>query len=602
MREHLNCLHKKVQEFPTTSGCYKMYSQDNKILYIGKAKNLRSRLKNYFLEKISLKTKILMRNVVNIEVITTNSEYEALLLECNLIKEHKPDYNIKLKDDKGYPMIRITCEKYPKVFKTRKIINDGSEYFGPYVNAKHLDLVLNLINKTFKTRKCKKKSKNPCLYFHMGQCLGVCYRNDLEEQYKEEVNKIRHILNGNISKLLDEIEIKMKEVIKREDFESAIKLKETKRSLIEISQTQIITKINKLSTDYIYIHKTDNLNVIVIFKYKDGKLVEKDINFDESIYEEEELIAEFITQYYTSLNMIVPDKICIFKKIETEDITKLINELKSTNTEIVYEETKDAIKIMEMAISNAEIALKAYNNEKNKALENLKIILEMTKLPKTIEGFDIAHLNGYKTVASLVTFKMGKPFKDGYRVYKINSLNDGEINDFKAIKEIISRRYTKLINEQLELPTLILIDGGKGQLNAAYSILKGLKIEDKVTICALAKQEETIFLPNKTQGIKLPKGNPALKILQNVRDESHRKANSFNRKLRKNIKLNYSKIEGIGEKKAKNILKTLGTYKDIFLLNEDEIAQKMKINIKMAKKIKKFSEDQNLKNTHSIES
>ncbi|AHH09475.1 Excinuclease ABC subunit C [Borrelia parkeri SLO] len=602
MRDHLNCLHKKVQEFPTTSGCYKMYSQDNKILYIGKAKNLRARLKNYFLEKISLKTKILMRNVVNIEVITTNSEYEALLLECNLIKEHKPDYNIKLKDDKGYPMIRITCEKYPKVFKTRKIINDGSEYFGPYVNAKHLDLVLNLINKTFKTRKCKKKSKNPCLYFHMGQCLGVCYRNDLEEEYKEEVNKIRHILNGNISKLLDEIEIKMKEVIKREDFESAIKLKETKRSLIEISQTQIITKINKLSTDYIYIHKTDNLNVIVIFKYKDGKLVEKDINFDESIYEEDELIAEFITQYYTSLNMIVPDKICIFKKIETEDITKLINELKSTNTEIVYEDTKDTIKIMEMAISNAEIALRSYNNEKNRALENLKIILEMTKLPKTIEGFDIAHLNGYKTVASLVTFKMGKSFKDGYRVYKINSLNDGEIDDFKAIKEIISRRYTKLINEQLELPNLILIDGGKGQLNAAYSILKGLKIEDKVTICALAKQEETIFLPNKTQGIKLPKGNPALKILQNVRDEAHRKANNFNRKLRRNIKLNYSKIEGIGEQKAKNILKMLGTYKDIFLLNEDEIAQKMKINIKMAKKIKKFSEDQNLKNTHSIES
>ncbi|AHE62777.1 excinuclease ABC subunit UvrC [Borrelia parkeri] len=602
MRDHLNCLHKKVQEFPTTSGCYKMYSQDNKILYIGKAKNLRARLKNYFLEKISLKTKILMRNVVNIEVITTNSEYEALLLECNLIKEHKPDYNIKLKDDKGYPMIRITCEKYPKVFKTRKIINDGSEYFGPYVNAKHLDLVLNLINKTFKTRKCKKKSKTPCLYFHMGQCLGVCYRNDLEEEYKEEVNKIRHILNGNISKLLDEIEIKMKEVIKREDFESAIKLKETKRSLIEISQTQIITKINKLSTDYIYIHKTDNLNVIVIFKYKDGKLVEKDINFDESIYEEDELIAEFITQYYTSLNMIVPDKICIFKKIETEDITKLINELKSTNTEIVYEDTKDTIKIMEMAISNAEIALRAYNNEKNRALENLKIILEMTKLPKTIEGFDIAHLNGYKTVASLVTFKMGKSFKDGYRVYKINSLNDGEIDDFKAIKEIISRRYTKLINEQLELPNLILIDGGKGQLNAAYSILKGLKIEDKVTICALAKQEETIFLPNKTQGIKIPKGNPALKILQNVRDEAHRKANNFNRKLRRNIKLNYSKIEGIGEQKAKNILKMLGTYKDIFLLNEDEIAQKMKINIKMAKKIKKFSEDQNLKNTHSIES
>ncbi|AGT27431.1 excinuclease ABC subunit UvrC [Borrelia miyamotoi] len=599
MKEHLNNLHKKVQKFPSTSGCYKMYSKDNKILYIGKAKNLRARVKNYFLEKIGHKTKILMKNVVNIEIITTNSEYEALLLECNLIKKHKPDYNIKLKDDKGYPMIRITCEKYPRILKTRKIINDGSEYFGPYVNAKNLNLVLALINKTFKTRKCKKKSKTPCLYFHMGQCLGVCHREDLEEQYQKEVKKIRHILNGNISKLLDEIEIKMKEVIKKEDFETAIKLKETKKSLIEISQTQIITRMNKLSTDYIYTHKTDSLNVIVILKYRDGKLVEKDINFDESIYEEDELTEVFITQYYTSLNMIVPDKIHIFKKIDTTNITKLINEFKDKKIEIIYKETPDTIKIMEMAISNAEIALRSYDNEKNKALESLKIILEMTKLPKTIEGFDIAHLNGYDTVGSLITFKMGKPFKNGYRVYKINSLNNGEIDDFKAIREVTSRRYSKLINEQSELPDLVLIDGGKGQLNAAYSALKELKIEDKVSICALAKKEEIIFLPNKIQGIKLPKGDSALKILQNVRDEAHRKANSFNKKLRRNIKLNYSNIEGIGEQKAKNILKTLGTYKDILLLSEDEIANKIRTSIKTAKRIKKFSNTQNSTNNQS---
>ncbi|BCR21063.1 excinuclease ABC subunit UvrC [Borrelia miyamotoi] len=599
MKERLNNLHKKIQKFPSTSGCYKMYSKDNKILYIGKAKNLRARVKNYFLEKNSHKTKILIKNVANIEIITTNSEYEALLLECNLIKKHKPDYNIKLKDDKGYPMIRITCEKYPRIFKTRKIINDGSEYFGPYVNVKNLNLVLALINKTFKTRKCKKKSKTPCLYFHMGQCLGVCHREDLEEQYKKEVKKIRHILNGNISKLLDEIEIKMKEVIKKEDFETAIKLKETKKSLIEISQTQIITRMNRLSTDYIYTHKTDSLNVIVIFKYRDGKLVEKDINLDESIYEEDELTEVFITQYYTSLNMIVPDKIHIFKKIDTTNITKLINEFKDKKIEIIYKETPDTIKIMEMAISNAEIALRAYDNEQNKALESLKIILEMTKLPKIIEGFDIAHLNGYDTVASLITFKMGKPFKNGYRVYKLNSLNNGEIDDFKAIREVTSRRYSKLINEQSELPDLVLIDGGKGQLSAAYSSLKELKIEDKVSICALAKKEEIIFLQNKIQGIKLPKGHSALKILQNVRDEAHRKANRLNKKLRRNIKLNYSNIEGIGEQKAKNILKTIGTYKDILPLSEDEIAKKIRTSIKTAKRIKEFSNNQNLKNNQS---
>ncbi|ACH93400.1 excinuclease ABC subunit UvrC [Borrelia duttonii] len=596
MRKHLNDLYKQIEKFPKTSGCYKMYSKDNKILYIGKAKNLRSRVKNYFSKRTSHKTKILMNNVTNIEIITTNSEYEALLLECNLIKKYKPTYNIKLKDDKGYPMIRITCEKYPRIFKTRKIINDGSEYFGPYVNVKNLDLVLDLINKTFKTKKCKKKSKNPCLYFHMGQCLGVCYREDLEDEYRKEIEQIKHILNGNISKLLNDIEIKMKEVIMKENFEAAIKLKETKKSLIEISQTQIITKIDKLSEDYLYIHKTNSLNTIVILKYKDGKLTEKDIHFDESIYEEDELIEKFITQYYTSPNMIVPDKIHIFKKIDTSNITKLINELKNIKTEIIYKETQDNIKIIEMATSNAKLALITYNHEKNKAIENLKTILEMKKLPKTIEGFDIAHINGYKTVASLVTFKMGKPFKDGYRVYKINSLSNGEIDDCKAIKEVISRRYSKLINEQLKLPDLILIDGGKGQLNAAYSILKGLRIEEKIAICALAKKEEIIFLPNKNQGIKLQKRNSALQVLQNVRDEAHRRANNFNNKLHNNIKLNYTKIKGIGEQKAKKILKVLGTYKDILLLNEDEIATKMKINITMANKIKKFAEEQNLNN------
>ncbi|WP_445435995.1 excinuclease ABC subunit UvrC [Candidatus Borreliella tachyglossi] len=602
MREYLASLYRRVLEFPTTSGCYKMYSESNKILYIGKAKNLRARVKSYFLERVGHRTKILMKNVANIEVIATNSEYEALLLECNLIKEHKPDYNIKLKDDKGYPMIRITREKYPRIFKTRKIINDRSEYFGPYVNAKNLDLVLDLINKTFKTRKCKTRSHSPCLYFHMGQCLGVCYRDDLEEEYKiEVVDKIRHILNGNISELLDGIETKMQDAIKTEDFEVAIKLKESKKSLIEISQAQIITKTNKLSTDYVYIYKTDSLNVIVILKYRDGKLVEKDINFDESLYEENGLTAEFLTLYYTSVNMIVPDTIHIFQNIETANITKLINELKGTKTTIVYEETKSNTKIMEMAISNAEISLRDYNNEKNKALESLRIILEMPKLPKAIEGFDIAHLNGYKTVASLVTFKMGKPFKDGYRVYKINSLDNGEIDDFKAIREVTSRRYSKLINEKLELPDLILIDGGKGQLSSAYSILKGLEIENKVAICALSKREETIFLPNKMQGIILTKGHPALRILQNVRDEAHRRANRFNSNLQRKIKLNYNKIEGIGEQKAKNILKTLGTYEDILLLNENEIAKKMNININMAKKIKEFAENKNLENIDSIE-
>ncbi|AFI31241.1 UvrABC system protein C [Borrelia crocidurae str. Achema] len=430
----------------------------------------------------------------------------------------------------------------------------------------------------------------------MGQCLGVCYREDLEDEYKKEIEQIKHILNGNISKLLNDIEIKMKEVIMKENFEAAIKLKETKKSLIEISQTQIITKIDKLSEDYLYIHKTDSLNTIVILKYKDGKLTEKDIHFDESIYEEDELIEKFITQYYTSPNMIVPDKIHIFKKIDTSNITKLINELKNIKTEIIYKETQDNIKIIEMATSNAKLALITYNHEKNKAIENLKTILEMKKLPKTIEGFDIAHINGYKTVASLVTFKMGKPFKDGYRVYKINSLNNGEIDDCKAMKEVISRRYSKLLNEQLKLPDLILIDGGKGQLNAAYSILKGLRIEEKIAICALAKKEEIIFLPNKNQGIKLQKRNSALQVLQNVRDEAHRRANNFNNKLHNNIKLNYNKIKGIGEQKAKKILKVLGTYKDILLLNEDEIATKMKINITMANKIKKFAEEQNLNN------
>ncbi|EEH00732.1 excinuclease ABC, C subunit [Borreliella finlandensis] len=594
MKESLTNLFEKVIKLPTTSGCYKMLNENKKILYIGKAKNLRSRVKSYFLEKNSLKIKILMKNVKSIEVITTNSEYEALLLECNLIKTHKPDYNVKLKDGKGYPMVRITHEKYPRIFKTRKIINDKSEYFGPFTNVKKLDQVLDFINKTFKIRKCKKKSNAPCLYYHMGQCLGVCHKENLEKEYQKELDKAKSILNGNISEILSQIDIKLKLAIQKEDFETAIKLKEIKNSLIEINQIQIVTKTNNLNIDYVHVHPGENVNTIIVLKYRNGKLVERDANFDESICKENELILQFLTQYYTSINMIVPDKIHIFlKDIDTKNVEKLINEIKNTKTEIIYKETEEILKIMEMAISNAELSLREYENKSNKALESLKILLEMNKLPKIIEGFDIAHLKGQETVASMVTFKMGIPFKKNYRLYKLNSLLKGEIDDFKAIKEVISRRYSEIINNNLELPNLILIDGGKGQLNAAISILKGLKIENKVKVCSLAKKQETIFLTTNKKGINLPHGHPALRILQNVRDEAHRKANGFNKKSREKITLLYTKIHGIGEKTAQKILKSIGTYKDIFPLSENEISEKIKVNVQLAKRIKEFAIKEN---------
>nr|WP_267507820.1 excinuclease ABC subunit UvrC [Borreliella bavariensis] len=595
MKETLTSLFEKVTKLPTTSGCYKMLNENKKILYIGKAKNLRSRIKSYFLEKKSHKIKILMKNVKSIEVITTNSEYEALLLECNLIKTHKPDYNVKLKDGKGYPMVRITHEKYPRIFKTRKIINDQSEYFGPFANVKKLDQILDFINKTFKIRKCKKKSNAPCLYYHMGQCLGVCYKENLEKEYQIEVNKAKSILNGNISEILSQIDIKLKLAVQKEDFETAIKLKEMKSSLIEINQIQIVTKANNLNIDYVYVHPGENVNTIIVLKYRDGKLVERDANFDESICKKDELILQFLIQYYTSINMIVPDKIHIFlKDVDTKNVEKLINEIKNTKTEIIYKETKEILKIMEMAISNAELSLKEYENKSNKALESLKIFLEMDKLPKIIEGFDIAHLKGQETVASMVTFKMGIPFKENYKLYKLNSLLKGEIDDFRAIKEVILRRYSEIINKKLELPNLILIDGGKGQLSAAFSILKSLKIEDKVKVCSLAKKHETIFLTTNKKGINLPQGHPALIMLQNVRDEAHRKANGFNKKRREKITLLYTKIDGVGEKTAQKILKLIGTYKDILPLSENEISEKIKVNIKLAKRIKEFAIKENL--------
>ncbi|WP_151074197.1 excinuclease ABC subunit UvrC [Borreliella turdi] len=600
MKETLTSLFEKAIKLPTTCGCYKMLNENKKILYIGKAKNLRSRIKSYFLEKKSHKIKILMKNVKSIEVITTNSEYEALLLECNLIKTHKPDYNVKLKDGKGYPMVRITHEKYPRIFKTRKIINDQSEYFGPFTNVKKLDQVLDFINKTFKIRKCKKKSNTPCLYYHMGQCLGVCYKENLEKEYQKELYKAKSILKGDISEILSQIDIKLKLAVQKEDFEAAIKLKEIKSSLIEINQIQIITKTNNLNIDYVHVHPGENINIIMVLKYRNGKLVERDANFDGSICRKDELILQFLTQYYTSINMIVPDKIHIFiKDVDTKNVEKLINEIKNTKTEIIYKETEEILKIREMAISNAELSLKEYENKSNKALESLKIFLEMDKLPKIIEGFDIAHLEGQETVASMVTFKMGIPLKESYKLYRLKSLLKGEIDDFKAIKEVILRRYSEIINKNLELPNLILIDGGKGQLSAAFSVLKGLKIENKIKVCSLAKKQETIFLTTNKKGINLPQGHPALRILQNVRDEAHRKANGFNKKRREKITLLYTKINGIGEKKAQKILKLIGTYEDILLLSENEISEKIKVNIQLARKIKEFAIKENSIKNHN---
>ncbi len=564
--------------YPDKPGVYIMKDSGGSIIYVGKAKSLKNRVRSYFSGDKDIKTRFLLSNMADIEVIITNTEYEALILENNLIKQWKPRYNITLKDGKTYPVIRITNEEFPRVFRTRRMVFDGSQYFGPFPKPHQIDIYLKLIERHFRLCKARgpmKRRTAPCLNYHMGRCSGACVGKITAEEYMEMVKGVRKLLTGKSGELVKELEAQMKAASAALDFEKAAELRDRIAAINEVSTEQRVMEFTEEDRDYVGIAPYGEAFIAVVLQLREGKLMGKEVIPIEESAEVEEIRSHFITRYYSEV-ATWPAAVYAAGPLDGEDLTAMLKETAGRAITVQCPQRGRHAQLLGLAEENArEEAVKALRGgETAAALEELARALNLPAVPSLIEGFDIAHLEGKDTVASLVRFRDGKPERGSYRSFTIKSLK-GKIDDFEAIREAVARRYTRVVNEERERPDLVLIDGGKGQLGAAKSILDGLGLAE-VNIAGLAKKHEEIFLPDRPDPLVLNEGSAALRVLQAVRNESHRFATTLHKKKRaKHVGMELlESVPGIGRMRSRRLMEAFGSLAALRSAEPDEISRR----------------------------
>ena len=602
-----NELEIKIQNLPQLPGIYQFKDATGKVIYVGKAKNLRNRVRSYFVKSQPPNPKLtaLVSKIHDIEVIVTSSEVEALILEANLIKKLKPRYNVNLKDDKSYPYIAITNEPFPRVFSTRKIKMDGTRYFGPYTDAYSLKQTLKLIRDVFMVRSCKyyideevirKRKIKVCLDYHIKKCGGPCEGLVSKEEYNKMIEQVVQLINGKIDALVKSLKEQMEKLANELRFEEAAILRDKIKALEIYTSKQSVVSFEPIDRDIFAIAHDGEDACAVLFKVRDGKLVGSQQFFMTGVAykEEKEIIETLLTQYYLN-SEYVPSEILIPEEIEEKNpIEKWLSERKNSNVKIRTPENEDESRLMSMCKINARYHLDEYRIQKIKAKEKFApgVLIELQKelhldrLPRRIECFDISNIQGSDIVASVVVFKNGKPKKSEYRKFKIRSIS-GKPDDFASMEEVIMRRYSRILNEGGKMPDLIVIDGGKGQLSSALKSLEKLGIKNQ-PIIALAKKFEEIYFPNLESPQSLPKSSPALYLLQRIRNEAHRFAITFHRDVREKrvISTRLLEVEGIGEKRAQILLSKFGSIEGIKQAPIEEL-EKI-VGKKVARNLKEF--------------
>lgn len=580
---------KSADNLPKKPGIYIMKDADDKIIYIGKSKSLKNRVKSYFKDKHDTpKTQILMNHFNSLEYIITDSEKEALILEANLIKKHRPRYNIRLKDDKRYPYVKITHEKYPRLLITRNIGKNG-EYFGPFTDAGSIRQTVKFLKSLFKIRTCKRMD-GPCLNNQIDLCYGPCDEKISEEEYKKAITKIDLFFQGRYSKIIENLEKEMKHASKSQLFEKAAVLRDQINSIQEVMEKQFVDFADELDQDVIAMSFSGDSAIVVVFSIRDGKINGKD-DFLMSGTENNnssEVISAFIQQYY-GVTRHIPKEIILGEAINKEDeklIVDWLSDLRGSEITIIVPEEGIKFRLVRMASKNVEI-IKNQKKKMRNAMIELKKYLKLEKLPRIIEGYDVSNISGKLAVGSKISFLDSKPNKKQYKRFKLKTKGP---DDYGMMKELLSRRFKPLSNnnkdDDIKEPNLIVIDGGKGQLKVATDVLKEYGLEH-IPIIGLAKEFEEIFIPQTPNPIIIPKNNEALYLLQRVRDESHRFAVSYHRKLRsKEIEgSELDNIQGIGKKRKINLLKHFGDIETIKTATIDEIASVDSLNKKIAKNI-----------------
>jgi excinuclease ABC subunit C len=585
-------LRAKLENLPTSSGVYQFRNSDGDIIYVGKAKNLRSRVRSYFQERGApdAKREVMVAKIHDLELVVTDSEVEALLLENNLIKQFSPRYNVRLKDDKTYPYIVVTHEPYPRVFPTRVVRRDGSRYYGPYTDVRAMHLMLRTIRSIFPIRSCdfliddstiERGKHTVCLDYHIHKCQGPCEGRVSREEYVAMIGQVEQLLKGKTRTLQQILEEEMRTSAERLEFERAGEYRNRLQALQTYRDRQKVATSDFADRDIIAVAHAGGDAAGVVFRVRDGKIVGKQhmVVAGADIESDEDILVHIVHRYYTK-TMDIPPELMLSMDVEDADaITAWLTEKAGWNVSIAVPKIGEKAKLVRMCEANAkfvldEILLQKMKNDDvvPRPVQSLQRDLRLAQAPRRIECFDISHFQGAETVASMVCFVDGKPRKSEYRKYKIESV-DG-VDDFASMREVVGRRYSRVLEEGLALPDLIVIDGGKGQLSSAVAILGELGLS-QVPVIGLAKRLEEVFLPGESYAQNIPKTSSGLKLLQRIRDEAHRFAITFHRERRSKATLQteLEQIDGVGPKRAASLLEKLGSVAAVRESTAEQLAE-----------------------------
>lgn len=596
-----------LERLPDQPGVYIMKDHKGSIIYIGKAKSLKKRVKQYFQSSRShsLKTQTMVQQVEDIEYIITRTELEALILECNLIKKHRPKYNVLLKDDKHYPYIRVTMEEdYPRLVLARDMKKNGSRYFGPYRNSYAVKQTIDAINRLFPVRTCSKSldgspsGERPCLNYHINRCLAPCQGNVDRDEYRNMMKQICMFLGHRHEQLINALEEEMKKASNGLDFEKAARLRDQLAVIRSIAEKQRIISTTMGNMDAIAFARDKDRACVQVFFIRNGKLLGGEHYYLQDVEEmgAEELMTEFVKRFYSG-TAYVPGEILLQNNIdEAFIIEEWLKQKKGSSVQIKVPVKGDKRKIVEMAADNAAEILKNFSERMKReeekarqALEELSSILGLKELPFRIEAFDISSIQGLEPVGSMVVFEGGKPKKSDYRRYRIKGVKGPD--DYQSMKEITRRRYSKCRDRPLEaLPHLVLVDGGKGQVSAVKEVIQELGIE--LPVCGMVKDSShrTRGLVKDGKEIPLEGYRKAYRLISTIQEEAHRFAVNYHRSLRskKQVKSILDDIKGIGEKRRKALLKHFGSIEAIKNATVEELAAVEGMNIQVAREVHDF--------------
>ncbi|MBE0635772.1 excinuclease ABC subunit UvrC [Candidatus Bipolaricaulota bacterium] len=586
----------KLAALPTSPGVYLMKDAHGDVLYVGKAAILRSRVRSYFQspDNFHRRTQALVLEIADFEVIQTATESEAFLLEDSLIKRYQPRFNVRLRDDKRYPYLKITDEAFPRVRIVRRRYPDGTRYFGPYTNAKAMRATLKLAQKLFPIRSCSldlplKTPRRPCLNYHIGRCSGPCAELITQAEYGQLIDQAAMLFDGRISGLMTRLEKAMRAAAVSERFERAAHLRDQHHALQRSLESQSVVLSDQTDRDVIGLASEEDRACVLLFAVRDGRLVGRQTFFLRAPEDtaNSEILDAFITQYYANASSIPREILAPFNADHQDALSQWMSDLRGRKVEIKVPQRGEKRSLVAMACENAKFALKqdqkqtALRKETSSALIELVDSLGLNGFPQRIEAFDISNTQGEEATGSMVVFENGRPRRDAYRHFKVHL--SGKPDDYAMMKEVVRRRFRRglaeLANPTIargkfsDLPDLVLIDGGKGQLKVAVDVLQELNIEG-MDVIGLAKREEEVFKPGGSQSIRLPMESEALLLLRRIRDEAHRFAITYHRRLRSARSLSsvLDDIAGIGPKRKSALMKTFGSVDRLAQATPEDVA------------------------------